>query len=141
MTKLACVLVLLVLATCCVWMASENRATAAARPAGPMIAHNVYFALKDKSPAAQQKLVAACDKYLADHPGVVFYAAGIMAQELDRPVNVRDFQVGLHVIFADRAAHDRYQTAPQHLKFIEENKETWESVRVFDTVCKARSAH
>jgi hypothetical protein len=39
----------------------------------------------------------------------------------------------LHVVFENRAAHDAYQTAPRHLKFIEENKATWKKVRVFDS--------
>jgi hypothetical protein len=97
-----------------------------------MLAHNVYFTLHDKSPAARQKLVDACHKYLNDHPGIVFYAAGILADAYNRPVNDMDFDVGLHVIFADRASHDAYQTAPRHLEFIAENKAAWKQVRVFD---------
>ena len=53
--------------------------------------------------------------------------------ELDRPVNVRDFHVGLLVVFKSKHDHDVYQTAPAHLKFIEENKPTWDKVRVFDS--------
>lgn len=98
-----------------------------------MLAHNVYFSLNDSSPAAIDKLVAACHKYLKDHPGVVFYAAGTLCKDLTRPVNDLNFDVALHVVFADRAAHDAYQTAPSHLKFIEENKPTWKQVRVFDS--------
>src|SRR5208337_2916460 len=37
--------------------------------AEPMISHNVFFALKDNSAPARQKLVEACRKYLKDHPG------------------------------------------------------------------------
>src|SRR5262245_20020910 len=65
-----------------------------------MLAHNVYFALKDKSPAAKAALVAACKKYLTGHPGTVFFAAGTLAEELQREVNVRDFDVALHLVFA-----------------------------------------
>src|SRR4051794_9489679 len=43
-----------------------------------LIAHNVYFALKDNSGAAKAKLVAACKKYLSGHPGEVFFAAGTL---------------------------------------------------------------
>jgi hypothetical protein len=99
----------------------------------PMLVHNVYFTLKDATPENTQKLVDACHKYLNNHPGVVFFAAGPLVQELDRPVNVRDFQVGLHVVFKTKKDHDVYQTAERHLKFIEENKPTWDKVRVFDT--------
>ena len=100
----------------------------------PLLAHNVYFALNDNSPAEVQKLVASCKKYLTDHPGTVFFAAGTVS-DLNRAVNDRDFDVGLHVIFANRAAHDQYQTAPRHLQFIEENKANWKKVRVFDSDC------
>lgn len=97
------------------------------------LAHNVYFTLEDASPAKVQGLVAACHKYLKDHPGVVFFAAGTVVNELARPVNDRMFHVALHVVFQDKAAHDVYQTAPDHLKFIEENKPNWRNVRVFDS--------
>jgi hypothetical protein len=99
-----------------------------------MLAHNVYFSLKDPSPAARQRLVAACQKYLSQHPGTVFFAAGTRAEALNRDVNDRDFDVGLHVIFTDQAAHDRYQAAPAHHQFIAENKDNWKKVRVFDSV-------
>src|SRR5262245_24574819 len=98
-----------------------------------MLAHNVYFSLNDNSPAAIDRLVAACHKYLKDHPGVEFYAAGKLAKDLTRPVNDLNFDVALHVVFKDRAAHDAYQTAPAHVKFIEENKPSWKQVRVFDS--------
>jgi Stress responsive A/B Barrel Domain len=103
-------------------------------PTDHMLAHNVFFSLKDKSPAAKQKLVAACKKYLTGHPGTVFFAAGLLADALDRPVNVRDFDVGLHVVFVDQAAHDAYQEAPRHMDFIAEGKDNWASVRVFDSI-------
>ena len=62
-----------------------------------------------------------------------------MAQELDRPVNVRDWDVGLHIVFKNKEAHDRYQQAERHKKFIEENKDNWKTVRVFDTTVDAVS--
>lgn len=105
----------------------------AAPAAQPMLAHNVYFSLKDNSAEAKKKLVAACQNYLTKHPGTVFFAAGILAAELDRPVNDRDFDVALHIVFKDRASHDKYQDAPRHQQFINENKENWKKVRVFDS--------
>ena len=98
-----------------------------------MLAHDVYFTLKDKSPQGTERLVAACKKYLAGHPGTVWFSAGPLAEELQREVNDRDFDVALHVVFKDKAAHNAYQTAERHLKFIAENKDLWEKVRVFDS--------
>ena len=102
-----------------------------------MLAHNVYFTLNDNTEAATQKLIAACKKYLAAHPGTVFFACGTVEPELARPVNVRDFDVALHVVFESRAAHDAYQDAPLHHQFIAENKENWKQVRVFDSIVES----
>jgi len=98
-----------------------------------MLAHNVYFSLKDNSKSAKEKLLAACKKYLTGHQGTVFFACGMLAQEMRREVNDRDFEVALHVIFQDQAAHDKYQAASRHQQFIAENKENWKKVRVFDS--------
>lgn len=98
-----------------------------------MLSHNVFFTLQDDSPEAINSMVAACHKYLKEHPGVVFFAAGTVANEFARPVNDRMFDVALHVVFKDKEAHDIYQTAPDHVKFIEENKPNWKQVRVFDS--------
>ena len=100
-----------------------------------MLAHNVFFTLYDSSEGSIKSMVEACHKYLKDHPGVVFFAAGTVAEDLARPVNDRMFHVGLHVIFDTRENHDIYQTAPTHLQFIEENKAKWKQVRVFDSNC------
>jgi hypothetical protein len=99
-----------------------------------MLVHDVYFTLRDKSPRAITTLLEACKKYLRNHPGVEFFACGTLEPELARPVNDRGFDVALHVVFHDRASHDLYQEAPAHKRFIEENRENWESVRVFDSI-------
>src|SRR5262249_6533700 len=106
----------------------------AADPAGPMLVHNVYFSLKDNSPDARKKLVAACKKYLAKHPGTAYFAAGTLCEEVKRPVNDVDFDVALHLVFKNKDAHDKYQDADLHKQFIEENKDNWKKVRVFDSV-------
>ena len=97
------------------------------------LAHDVYFALKDGSPEARAKLVAACKKYLTGHEGAVAFAVGTVAAEHQRSVNDRDFDVSLHIHFKDKAAHDKYQEAPRHKQFIEEQQANWKKVRVFDS--------
>ena len=96
------------------------------------LAHMVYFTLKDKSPASVERQVAACRKYLTDHPGTAYFSIGTRTPDLTREVNDREFDVSLHVIFANRAAHDTYQTHPRHVQFIAENKDHWAKARVFD---------
>ncbi len=99
---------------------------------GQKLSHVVFFKLKDSSPANVQALVDACHKYLKNHPGVQFFAAGTLAKEYARPVNDHAFDVCLNIVFESRAAHDAYQTIEDHLKFIAEHKESWDKVRVFD---------
>ena len=81
-----------------------------------MVAHDVYFSLKDNSPQAKEKLVAACEKYLTGHPGTIWFAAGPRAEEFQRDVNDREFDVALHVVFKNKAAHDQYAKSERHLK-------------------------
>ena len=101
---------------------------------GPMIVHNVFFALKDNSPKAREQLIEACKKHLTKHPGEVYFAAGPIAEDLKREVNDRDFDVALTIVFEDRKAHDAYQDAARHKQFIDENKDNWKKVRVFDSL-------
>ncbi len=101
--------------------------------AEPQLAHMVFFTLAEDNAANRESLVAACQKHLSDHEGTVHFSAGSIADDLNREVNDRDFDVALHLVFANKAAHDKYQTHPQHLEFIEKNKHLWSSVRVFDS--------
>jgi hypothetical protein len=100
---------------------------------GMLLSHDVFFTLKDNSPAAKKKLVDACKKYLSGHEGEVFFSAGTLVESLKREVNDVGFDVGLHIVFKDMAAHDKYQDHPRHLEFIKENKDNWKKVRVFDS--------
>jgi hypothetical protein len=109
---------------------------AAATPAqdkGKALSHDVFFSLNDASPAAREALVAACRKYLTGHEGVLVFSAGVVASEFDRAVNDRDYDVALHVVFDGKASHDKYQEAPRHKQFIEEQQKNWKKVRVFDS--------
>ena len=98
-----------------------------------MIAHNVYFTLKDNSAEARSALLAACQKHLTDHPGEVSFACGAPAEGFERDVNDRDWGVGLHIVFTDKDAHDTYQDSKRHHQFVEENQPNWVRARVFDT--------
>ncbi len=101
-------------------------------PDQPMLAHTVLSTLRDKSDEAKWRLVAACKQYLAGHPGTVFFAAGTVAQDIRWPISDRDFDVVLHLVFRDRAAHDTYQDSPGHGKFLEKFEDNWQAIRVLD---------
>jgi hypothetical protein len=98
-----------------------------------LLAHDVFFKLKDNSDAAKQRMLDACRKYLSKHAGTVLFTVGTLAAELSREVNDRDFDIALHIYFQDKAAHDKYQDSERHVQFINDNKDNWAKVRVFDS--------
>lgn len=98
----------------------------------PRLAHQVFFTLKNRDDAAVDGLVAACQEFLNGHEGLIDFAVGRREARYQRPVNA-DYDVALHTVFQDQAAHDAYQTAPRHLTFIERHKESWANVQVFDS--------
>jgi hypothetical protein len=101
--------------------------------AARVLSHDVYFELKDDTPATRAALVAACRKYLTGHAGTVSFSAGTPVEEHVRPVNDRGWDVALHITFEDQAAHDAYQEAARHQQFIGEQQANWKTVRVFDS--------
>jgi len=120
-------------------LSSEDPQQNAAQEDNRVLMHAVYFTLKDDSEAQKQRLIKLCDEYLKDHEGSVGFGAGPRAKEFDREVNDQDHDVALFVVFENKAAHDRYQTHPRHLKFIELGKDNWKSVRVFDSYLDVKS--
>ena len=130
---------LLSLAVAVCLVASAGRATEEPAKKGSgegNIGHMVYFKLKDGSAEAKKKLVEACKKYLDKHEGTVYFSAGVRGEDFDRDVNDKDWDVALHLVFKDRAAHDKYQDHPRHKEFVEKNRENWAKVRVFDAVVR-----
>ena len=126
------------IAVVCVALALAVGAYTTAREAkeavkGPALVHNVFFSLKDSSAESKKKFVASCKKHLTKHPGEVYFAVGPIVADLKRPVNDLEFDVCLTIVFENRAAHDKYQDAKRHLAFIDENKDGWKKVRVFDS--------
>ena len=101
-----------------------------------MLAHIVFFSLKDNSANVCQAMVESCKKYLTGHQGEVYFACGVRNPELSRELNDQEFDVALHIIFDSVANHDLYQEAPRHLEFVKENQQLWSGVRVFDSNCE-----
>ena len=101
--------------------------------AGPFH-HAVYFWLKEDGAAEDaQKIAGACRTHLADIPVVLQMTVGVPAETSGGPVD-NSYAVALLIEFADKAAHDVYDTHPNHLRFIEECKDLWSRVQVYDSV-------
>jgi hypothetical protein len=116
----------------CLALALVCGCRAAAPPAAPLLHHDVYVTLREDTPEARAALAAACRR-LEAIAGVLELAFAERGEEFARPVNDQDFDVCLHVVFADRAAHDRYQESPEHQDLLAEWAPRFESLRVFDS--------
>lgn len=118
-------------------MADEDQTAGADADAqSEPLAHIVFFTLTDSNDENRAKLVEACKKYLDKHDGVVYFGVGVNAPEYNREVNDRDYDVALHLVFETARDQDAYQTHPRHVKFVEECKDLWKKVRVFDSRLK-----
>ncbi len=132
MKRLICVALPVVLSVVVV-MAAQPRA-AEKEAAAVHQAHMVFFALKDHSASAREKFVASCQKYLSGHEGVLYFSVGTIAEDAIEPgVGVKDFDCALHLVFESREAGARYLKHPRHVQFVEENKASFDKVRVFDS--------
>jgi quinol monooxygenase YgiN len=97
-----------------------------------MFVHVVLFWMKPDAPAgAAEQVIADCRALIAPVPGLAFFDVGRPAMT-PREVVDNSYHVGLLTVFTDQAAHDAYQTHPEHLKFIERNKPNWERVKIYD---------
>ena len=103
-------------------------------PKQTSLAHMVYFTLKDRSDAARDGLVQACQKYLSEHQGTIHFSVGRRATEYERPVNDMQFDVALVLVFATDADHQRYQSSERHQLFLAEQLDNCSKVRVFDAL-------
>ena len=132
--------VLFLLSLFCFQSTASHRATAA-EPAAkePMLAHMVFFTLKDSTAENRKKLLDAGREYLGGHPGEVYFSMGTMA-DMKQPVSVTDFDIALHIVFENKAAQDKYLVSEQHLKFVTVAKELDKSVRVFDSYLESMTA-
>ena len=91
-----------------------------------------FFSSRTPPKTRSEQLVQSAEKLLSHSDGIVSFACGERTADLTRAVNDTQFEVGLQIVFRDRASHDRYQEAPEHLEFIEKNKTNWAQIRVFD---------
>lgn len=110
-----------------------GNAARTAEKTGPPLAHMVFFSLKDHSRQSREAFAASCEKYLKSIEGSDYFSVGIIAEDVEEPVSVKDWDVALHVVFRDKETKAKYLDHPQHKQFVEANREQFAKVRVFDS--------
>ena len=97
----------------------------------PGITHVVLVQLKDPSRTAE--LVADCDRALPGIEGVAGYSCGVPL-DMGRSNVSGDYHVGIYVGFRGQDAYRAYLEDPRHLSLVEEWRDGWKAVRIFDVV-------
>ena len=99
---------------------------------GRVFVHHVYFWLNAPGDAQAREALIAGLRKLTAVPEVLWSHIGVPA-ESERGVVDDSYSVSWLVFLADKAAEDRYQVDPVHLKFVEDCSPLWERVVVYDT--------
>ncbi|MFM8639858.1 MAG: Dabb family protein, partial [Planctomycetota bacterium] len=86
-----------------------------------------------KDPTRIGELVADCDRALPGIPGVAAYSCGVPL-DMGRSNVTKDYDVGIYVGFADASAYRGYLDDPRHLALVEEWRDGWKAVRIFDVL-------
>jgi hypothetical protein len=94
--------------------------------------HHVYFWLKAPGDAQAREALIAGLRTLTAVSEVLWSHIGVPAAS-ERGVVDDSYSVSWLVFLADKAAEDRYQVDPIHLKFVEDCSALWERVVVYDT--------
>ncbi|EPR67483.1 Dabb family protein [Cyclobacterium qasimii] len=95
-----------------------------------MIVHQVYFWLHQP----EKDLNAVLDgcKKIALTKSVKSHSIGKAAATEKREVIDDSYDIALMVNFDSIEDHDDYQVDPIHLQFIEDHKDKWASVKIYD---------
>lgn len=93
--------------------------------------HVVFFWLK---PGVNTDIFIKDSKaFLSEVPEVISYYVGKPAGT-PREVVDNSYSVSLVVTFASKEDQDTYQKHPVHLKYVEENKDKWIDVKIYDSL-------
>lgn len=100
----------------------------------PVMAHTVFFWLKEGTSAeAIQAFEKGLEK-LGTVPNIQFSYWGPPAVTEARDVVDQSYAYAINSFFATLEDQVVYQTHPIHLEFIENHKDIWASVKVYDNM-------
>ena len=119
-------------------VAGEGEGIASSQPpkdAKPQYVHSVivYFK-KDAPPAKVEDCITDCHKVLAKIASVKGLWAGRPAEKATKDLAVKDFQVGLTILFDNFDGLKAYEDDPAHVKFVQTYLPIVEKIVVYDVM-------
>lgn len=97
-----------------------------------MLVHTVLFWLKEDLSKSDQEIFKQEVEKLGKITSVENFYLGTPSETPKRPVVDDTYDFALTVVLKDMSAHDHYQADPIHLDFIEQCKEYWQKVLIYD---------
>ena len=104
------------------------------KPAKSMLAHHVFFWLKNPGSSIDRDKLIEGLRTLQKIESVRQLHIGVPADTEKRPVVDNSFSVSELMFFDDVAGQNIYQEHPLHKKFVENYSSLWEKVIVYDAV-------
>ncbi|MEJ7714009.1 MAG: Dabb family protein [Pyrinomonadaceae bacterium] len=98
-----------------------------------MFVHVVYFWLRDDLKNQEKKQFVDGVNSLTSIETITQSHVGVPA-DTDREIIDSSYSYALVLMFADRQAHDLYQTHPTHDKFRDSCASLWRKVLIYDSV-------
>jgi hypothetical protein len=110
-------------------------AAATAQAADPPYVHTVIFYLKKDAPKSEvAALIKDSHELLGKIPTVKKLMVGRPAEMATPEYAIKDYQVGLLVLFDDFAGLKTYLEHPLHTEFLKKHGEFWDKVPVYDFI-------
>jgi hypothetical protein len=106
----------------------------ASKPKKPMLAHHVFFWLKNPASLEDRTKLIEGLKTLRSIESIREIHIGLPADTEKRPVVENSYSVSELMFFDDVAGQNIYQEHPIHKKFVENCSALWDKVIVFDSV-------
>lgn len=97
--------------------------------------HSIYFSLKDTSAANIKRFTEICLKYLSPHPGIQEFTIGGLT-DIKRDVSVRNFDVGVDIVYESKKAYDDYLNSQGHKDFFPATEGMITNTYIFDSYLK-----
>ncbi len=115
-------------------VASFSLSSFNSKPSKPMLAHHVFFWLKNPTSTADRDKLIEGLRTLQKIESIRQLHIGVPADTEKRPVVDNSFSVSELMFFDDVAGQNIYQDHPIHVKFVENYSSLWEKVIVYDAV-------
>lgn len=102
----------------------------------PILIHTVFFWIKEGTPAEDREAFEKGLVMLGTCPQIASFYWGPPAATEARGVVDNSYDYAINVHFASLDLQADYQKEPIHLKFIEDQKDLWAKVIVYDNAVK-----